>query len=129
MGYCTETAPTVFSAHAGRRRAIAVLWEVEWVPNDLLTHLPPLGREHVNLTGDYVWATADQVTKNHDAFWPLSPVSSPPEFSICPLMLQKWAVRLFWPKGAQCQCVGDRGERHVRLPGERCADGGGLLRR
>jgi hypothetical protein len=37
----------------------------------LLTHLSPLGWEHVNLTGDYVWAIAEQMTENPDGFRPL----------------------------------------------------------
>jgi hypothetical protein len=36
-----------------------------------LEHLSPLGWEHVNLTGDYVWAPADESTENHDGFRPL----------------------------------------------------------
>lgn len=38
-------------------RAVAALREVEDVPDQLLAHLSPLGWEHVNLTGDYVWGT------------------------------------------------------------------------
>jgi TnpA family transposase len=34
--------------------------EAEEVPDHLLVHLSPLGWEHVNLTGDYVWSRADQ---------------------------------------------------------------------
>jgi TnpA family transposase len=52
-------------------RAITALRDVEPVPDQLLAHLSPLGWEHVNLTGDYVWATADQVTENRDGFRPL----------------------------------------------------------
>ena len=29
------------------------------VPNDLLAHVAPLGWEHIALTGDYVWSTAE----------------------------------------------------------------------
>jgi TnpA family transposase len=39
-------------------RAIATLREIEEVPNSLLAHLFPLGWEHVNLTGDYIWGAA-----------------------------------------------------------------------
>ena len=35
-------------------RAVAALRQAEDVPDQLLTHLSPLGWEHVNLTGDYV---------------------------------------------------------------------------
>ena len=27
----------------------------EVIPDELFAHLSPLGREHINLTGDYVW--------------------------------------------------------------------------
>ena len=54
-------------------RAIAALREVEEVPDHLLIHLSPLGWEHVNLTGDYVWASADQLAENRDGFRPLRP--------------------------------------------------------
>lgn len=52
-------------------RAINALRAVEQVPEQLLAHLSPLGWEHVNLTGDYVWATAEQATGNPDGFRPL----------------------------------------------------------
>jgi TnpA family transposase len=52
-------------------RTIAAMREVEPVPDELLAHLSPLGWEHVNLTGDYVWASADQASENHDGFRPL----------------------------------------------------------
>jgi len=41
-------------------RAIAALRDLEDVPDELLKHLSPLGWEHVNLTGDYIWAAADE---------------------------------------------------------------------
>jgi Tn3 transposase DDE domain len=47
-------------------RAITALREAEEVPDHLLAHLSPLGWEHVNLTGDYVWSRADQRTVNTD---------------------------------------------------------------
>jgi hypothetical protein len=46
MAYCAETLMRMFSAHAGRLHA-----------GHLLAHLAPLGWEHVNLTGDYVWGS------------------------------------------------------------------------
>jgi hypothetical protein len=58
-------------------RAIAALREVENVPDHLLLHLSPLGWEHINLTGDYVWSPADAMTENRDGFWPLRPVPDP----------------------------------------------------
>ncbi len=36
-------------------RALALLRETEQVSDHLLSHLSPLGWEHVNLTGDYIW--------------------------------------------------------------------------
>jgi TnpA family transposase len=52
-------------------RAVAALRKVEDVPDRLLAHLSPLGWEHVNLTGDYVWATADEASETSDGFRPL----------------------------------------------------------
>jgi TnpA family transposase len=52
-------------------RAVAALSQVEAVPAHLLAHLSPLGWEHINLTGDYVWVAAEQVTENPDGFRPL----------------------------------------------------------
>ena len=39
-------------------------------PDELLIHLTPLGWEHINLTGDYVWAT-DLPSENSDGMSPL----------------------------------------------------------
>ena len=50
---------------------MAALRQVEDVPDHLLAHLSPLGWEHVNLTGDYVWAAAEQMTENPDGLRPL----------------------------------------------------------
>jgi TnpA family transposase len=55
-------------------RAIAALREVEEVPDHLLAHLSPLGWEHVNLTGDYVWTAADGASETRDGFRPLRAV-------------------------------------------------------
>ena len=45
-------------------RAIKMLREREQViPDDLLAHLSPLGWEHINLTGDYVWEPTSGVEK------------------------------------------------------------------
>jgi hypothetical protein len=78
-----------------RNRAITALRAVESVPDKLLARLSPLGWEHVNLTGDYVWSEASEVADNHDGR--LEPclilLSLPREFALCPLMLQKCAVR------------------------------------
>jgi hypothetical protein len=47
------------------------LREAEEVPDHLLAHLSPLGWEHVNMTGDYIWSPADQTTVNADGYRPL----------------------------------------------------------
>ncbi len=47
-------------------RALAALRQVEEVPEHLLVHLSPVGWEHVNLTGDYIWAPDRDMTENHD---------------------------------------------------------------
>jgi hypothetical protein len=53
-------------------RAVAVLRQTEDVPDQLLAHLSPLGWEHVNLTGDYIWSAERPVTESHrDGFRPL----------------------------------------------------------
>ena len=54
-------------------RAIAALREIEDVPDSLLAHLSPLGWEHVNLTGDYIWGAAQLMTENNDGLMPLRP--------------------------------------------------------
>jgi len=52
-------------------RAVAALRQTEDVPDHLLAHLSPLGWEHVNLTGDYIWATEQSVSENNDGLRPL----------------------------------------------------------
>jgi hypothetical protein len=49
------------------------LREIEEIPDSLLAHLSPLGWEHVNLTGDYIWGAAHQMTENSDGLMPLRP--------------------------------------------------------
>jgi TnpA family transposase len=51
-------------------RAVAALREAEEVPHKLLVHLSPLGWEHINLTGDYVWGMPG-VSENTDGLRPL----------------------------------------------------------
>jgi Tn3 transposase DDE domain len=58
-------------------RAAAALRQTEDVPDHLLAHLSPLGWEHVNLTGNYVWGAAEQMTENPDGFRPLRRFSDP----------------------------------------------------
>ena len=52
-------------------RAVAALRQVEDVPDRLLAHLSPLGWEHINLTGDYVWDAAQSMSENSDELRPL----------------------------------------------------------
>ena len=51
-------------------RAVATLRQTEDVSDHLLAHLSPLGWEHVNLTGDYIW-DAQQVLENAGQLRPL----------------------------------------------------------
>ena len=51
-------------------RAVAIMRQTEDVPDHLLAHLSPLGWEHVNLTGDYIWS-AERVSENADGMRPL----------------------------------------------------------
>jgi TnpA family transposase len=52
-------------------RAVAALRQTDDVPDQLLAHLSPLGWEHVNLTGDYIWSAGRPVTESRDGFRPL----------------------------------------------------------
>jgi TnpA family transposase len=56
-------------------RAVATLRKTEDVPDRLLAHLSPLGWEHVNLTGDYVWVTDRRTAETGDG---LRPLRTPP---------------------------------------------------
>jgi len=57
-------------------RAVATLRQTEDVPQHLLAHLSPLGWEHVNLTGDYIWVALRDASENNDG---LRPLRAPPE--------------------------------------------------
>jgi TnpA family transposase len=50
-------------------QAVTTLKKTEQIPEKLLAHLSPLGWEHINLTGDYVWLS--HMTENHDGLRPL----------------------------------------------------------
>jgi hypothetical protein len=52
-------------------RAVAALRQTEDVPDQLLAHLSPLGWEHVNLTGDYIWSAERPATERRGGFRPL----------------------------------------------------------
>ncbi|OYV35369.1 MAG: hypothetical protein B7Z81_08800, partial [Acidocella sp. 20-61-6] len=43
-----------------------ILWNTRY-----LAHLSPLGWEHVNLTGDYIWGAEISITENTDGLRPL----------------------------------------------------------
>ena len=58
--------------------AVAALRQFEDVPDHLLAHLSPLGWEHVNLTGDYVWGGPQSVSENTVG---LRPLRSIPKFT------------------------------------------------
>lgn len=51
--------------------ALLALRAVEDVPDQLLAHLSPLGWEHVNLTGDYVWGARAKMSENLNGLRPL----------------------------------------------------------
>ena len=57
-------------------RAVATLRQTEDMPDHLLAYLSPLGWEHVNLTGDYIWA-AEQASENIDGMRLLRPAPEP----------------------------------------------------
>ncbi len=57
-------------------RAVATLRQTEDIPDHLLAHLSPLGWEHVNLTGDYVWGAEHAMSENNAG---LRPLRTPPE--------------------------------------------------
>jgi TnpA family transposase len=50
---------------------VAALRRSENVPDHLLAHLSPLGWEHVNLTGDYVWGSQQLPSENTVGLRPL----------------------------------------------------------
>jgi TnpA family transposase len=54
-------------------RAVATLRQSTDVPDHLLAHLSPLGWEHVNLTGDYVWGGRYSASENTGGLRPLRP--------------------------------------------------------
>lgn len=56
-------------------RAIAVLRDHGYPANDaLLQYMSPLGWEHINLTGDYLWSNSAKVGAGK--FRPLRPLNS-----------------------------------------------------
>jgi TnpA family transposase len=63
-------------------RAVAALRDIEDVPDELLKHLSPLGWEHVNLTGDYIWAAADEGEGRGDRRDGFKPLRSAPKANL-----------------------------------------------
>ena len=57
--------------------AVTTLRQTEDVPHHLLAHLSPLGWEHVNLTGDYVWGARSSVSENTNGLRPLRMLPEP----------------------------------------------------
>jgi len=57
--------------------AVVALRKVEDVPDHLLAHLSPLGWEHVNLTGDYVWGAWQKMSENTNGLTPLRAIPEP----------------------------------------------------
>lgn len=55
-------------------RAVAGLRQQRSIDDGLLSHLAPLGWNHINLTGDYVWHANRRVVKG--SFRPLRVVKS-----------------------------------------------------
>ena len=55
-------------------KAIEALRQRETIDETLLPHVSPLGWEHINLTGDYVWHANKRVARGR--FRPLRPVKS-----------------------------------------------------
>ena len=50
-----------FNVHRGREEKMAARRQGRTINEEiLLRHVAPLGWEHIGLTGDYVWSTADQ---------------------------------------------------------------------
>jgi hypothetical protein len=58
-------------------QAVAELRQVEDVPDHLLAHLSPLGWEHVDLTGDYIWGATRNASENTDGLRPLRAMPDP----------------------------------------------------
>jgi TnpA family transposase len=52
-------------------RAVTALRQIEDVPEELLAHLSPLGWEHINLTGDYIWGARHSMSENTVGLRPL----------------------------------------------------------
>jgi hypothetical protein len=59
---------SAYTVYLGRAlKAMRAIGEI--IPDALLSHIAPLGRQHVNLTGDYLWRTENNLAL--DSFRPL----------------------------------------------------------
>jgi TnpA family transposase len=59
------------------RAVDALRFEGDVIPDSLLEHLSPLGWDHINITGDYIWDT--QVQSVAGSLRPLRPASQQPK--------------------------------------------------
>jgi hypothetical protein len=97
-------------------RAVAALRQTEDVPDQLLAHLSPLGWEHVNLTGDYIWSAERPVTEGRDGFHPLRAALSP-DRALLPICRRVAGRRSQgYGPGQKTEAVGPR-RRHLFHPG------------
>ena len=60
------TAIILWNTRYLERAVVALRQAAVDVPDELLAHLSPLGWEHVNLTGDYVWGGQHSMSENTD---------------------------------------------------------------
>ena len=58
------TAIILWNTRYLERAVVALRQAAVDVPDELLAHLSPLGWEHVNLTGDYVWGGQHSMSEN-----------------------------------------------------------------
>jgi TnpA family transposase len=74
------------SVHMGR--AVTALKERGHnIQNEWLQALSPLGLEHINLTGDYLWN--DEPVLDKDGFRPIPSLFYPPTVILCPFNVQR----------------------------------------
>jgi len=64
---------------------VAILRQTENVPNHLLVHLSPLGWEHINLTGDYLWVALKDASGNCERLLCTRPKNSGRQRDVLPL--------------------------------------------
>ena len=69
--------PSSFGTRDIWNARVAALRQVETAPDPLLAHFSPLGSEHINLTGDYVWGAPHSVSENPAGLRLQRPVPEP----------------------------------------------------